>query len=252
MASAVEFAMYIWFVRVLEEYLTVYPVGQTIGLETAFEMLLPHKTAIRKPDLGVVLHSNTIGLPTTDRRYHGIFDICIESVSASSRKEIERDTVVKRGEYGSAGVKEYYILDERGTETVFLEQVGGIYRPLTDIDGIITSNVLPNFRFRLDDLYRRPSLIALAQDSVYEKFILPEYNQERLRADRAEIRADKAQLRADRERLRADGERLKAKSHKQQLLNTARNLLPLFEDAHISTMTGLDLETIEQLRQELT
>lgn len=234
MASAVEFAMYIWFVRILEEYLTVYPVGQTIGLETAFEMLLPHKSAIRKPDLGVVLHSNPIGLPTTDRRYHGIFDICIESVSASSRKEIERDTVVKRGEYGSAGVKEYYILDERGTETVFLEQVGGIYRPITAVDGIITSTVLPNFQFRLDDLYRRPSLIALAQDAVYANYILPEYTQQRLRADKAQLRADMEQL--------------KAENTKQQLLNTVRNLLPLFEDARISDMTGLDLATIEQLR----
>lgn len=189
-ASVIEFAMYLWFIKILEQYLEQHPIAQTIGLETGFEMVLPHKTTIRKPDLGVVLHSNPTSLRERDRRYYGIFDICIESVSASSKAEIERDTVDKFSEYQLAGVQEYYILDERGLETVFLQNQQGIYQPLPIIEDVVHSQVLPGFQFRLEDLARRPKLIDLTTDVVYQNYILPEYQQERQAKQLAQQRAE--------------------------------------------------------------
>ncbi len=198
MTNRVEYSTYHWFVKVLDQYLEVNPIAQTIGLEAGFRLALPNKVSIRKPDLGVVLQSNHILLHDKDRKFNGIFDICIESVSASDRKSIQRDTVVKRGEYGTIGVGEYYILDERGKETAFLLNVGGLFVPMPEVNGVISSTVLPGFQFRKADLYRRPTLIELANDGVYQGFMLPEYQQERQRAEQEYQRAERlaAKLRA--------------------------------------------------------
>ena len=66
-------------------------------------MVLPTKTTIRKPDLGVVLNSNPIPLGDHHRSYRGIFDICVESLSDSSQTEIDRDALIKQEEYATAG-----------------------------------------------------------------------------------------------------------------------------------------------------
>lgn len=190
MASTIEFAMYLWFIKLVDQYLTVQPIGTTTGLETGFNLTLPHKKTIRKPDFGVVLHRNPIALEEQDRRYHGIFDLCIEAVSASSRHEIERDTVDKYEEYRLAGVQEYYILDERGKETAFLHNVGGQFQPIQPLEGVIRSTILPGFQFRVDDLYQRPTLIDLATDEVYQGYILPEYQRERQQRQAAQAEAE--------------------------------------------------------------
>ncbi len=56
----------------------------------------------------------TIVIAGPDRTYQGIFDLCIESLSDSTRSEIERDVVAKKNEYEAIGVQEYYILDDKG------------------------------------------------------------------------------------------------------------------------------------------
>ncbi len=215
MTNRVEYSMYHWFVKTLDQYLEVHPMAQTIGLEAGFRLALPHKTSIRKPDLGVVLHHNPILLHDKDRKFNGIFDICIEAVSASNRKSIERDTVVKRGEYGTIGVREYYILDERGNETAFLENVGGIFLPMPEVDGVISSNVLPGFQFRKADLYKQPTLIELAEDAVYQGFILPEYQQACQRAEWERSEKERVYQLAEQEWLRAESER-REKEHAYQ------------------------------------
>lgn len=37
--------------------------------------------------------------------------LCVESLSDSTKDDVERDTVIKKFEYEFAGVQEYYILD---------------------------------------------------------------------------------------------------------------------------------------------
>ncbi|MCB0188613.1 MAG: Uma2 family endonuclease, partial [Caldilineaceae bacterium] len=144
-----------------------------------------HKTVVRIPDLGVVCNDNNVPLGDHDRSYKGIFDICIESISDSKQLHVDRDVIHKRNEYAEAGVREYYILDERGKETQFYQlNTRGIYIPIRPQNGVIRSTVLPGFQFRYGDLYRQPTLIELAQNPVYQAFVLPEYQAQKARADR--------------------------------------------------------------------
>ncbi|MFN8486413.1 MAG: Uma2 family endonuclease [Caldilineaceae bacterium] len=200
-----KYLMYLWFLDVLRDFLHVQPLAKIIGLELGFRLALPTKTTIRKPDLGLVLHTNPVPLQDYDRTYHGIFDLCVESLSGSTQAEIDRDTIIKRAEYAAAGVQEYYILDERGIETQFYHLTRwGVYEPLPCPDGVIRSRVLPGFQFRVEDLYTKPAPPQMVQDSVYNSFISPFYRAERLRAEEAEARAEQAHQRAEQERQRAE------------------------------------------------
>ena len=184
--------LYGWFQQLLRCFLTVHPIAKLLYLEMGVRFQLPRKTAIRKPDLFVVRHDNPLPLGNNDRSYRGICDLCVESLSDSNKKEIERDTKQKKGEYEAAGVHEYYILDARGAYTTFLQRTPrGVYVPIIPDQGVIRSTSLPGFQFRIIDLYHQPSLLALSADEVYQGFVLPEYQQEKARADLEKARADR-------------------------------------------------------------
>lgn len=200
-----KYMMHLWFVDVLRDFLHVQPLARIVGLELGFRMALPTKTTIRKPDLGVVLHTNPVPLGDHHRSYRGIFDICVESLSDGSQTEIDRDVIIKREEYAAAGVQEYYLLDERGIETQFYGlNRRCVYKPLPRVNGVVRSLVLPGFQFRVADLYDKPGPSQMVQDPVYSAFISPYYRAERQRAEAAEARADAEYLRAESERGRAD------------------------------------------------
>jgi Uma2 family endonuclease len=211
MASYAKYLMYLWFLDLLRDFLHVNPLARIIGLDTGFRMALPTKTTIRKPDLGLVLASNPVALHDEDRSYHGIFDICIESLSDSSQTEIDLDTIIKRAEYAAAGVQEYYILDDRRIETQCYQLTErGLYQPIPATDGIIRSGVLPGFQFRLQDLYDKPTLAQMVDDPVYSAFISPDLRNERQRAEQAEARADQERQRAEQAEAQAEQERQRA------------------------------------------
>lgn len=227
-----KYLMYLWFLDVLRDFLHVQPLAKIIGLELGFRLALPTKTTIRKPDLGLVLHTNPVPLQDYDRSYHGIFDLCVESLSDSTQAEIDRDTIIKRTEYAAAGVQEYYILDERGIETQFYYLTHrGLYEPLPRTDGIVRSRILPGFQFRVEDLYTQPAPPQMVQDAVYNSFISPFYRAERLRAEEAEARAEQERQRAEQEHQRAEQERQRAEQERQRAehyatLLKAAGLLP--------------------------
>jgi Uma2 family endonuclease len=203
-ADYAKFMMFLWFLDLLRDYLHAYPIGRIISMEVGFRLALPHKTTIRKPDLAVVLNSNPAPLGDYDRSYRGIFDLCIESVSDSSQSEVDRDAITKRDEYAAAGVQEYFVLDERAIETQFYRlNRRGIYEPLPRRNGVIGSQVLPGFQFRLKDLYAKPSVLTMMNDPVYSGYIAPHLRAERQRADEERQRADEERQRADEERQRA-------------------------------------------------
>jgi Uma2 family endonuclease len=189
---------YQWFIFLLRQFLEEFPIAKMIGLEFGFRLALPHKTSIRKPDLGVVVSSNPIILGDTDFSYKGTFDLCIESLSYSKQKEIIRDTVEKKKEYQGAGVKEYYILDARKEETAFYRlNPKGRYQKIRPIKkDIIQSQVLPGFRFRISDIYRQPSLEEMADDGIYSSFVLPFHQKVRQIAEQERRRAEQAEQRA--------------------------------------------------------
>ena len=100
------YLVYLWFLKLLDHYLTVHPIARMSGLEMGFRLALPSKTVIRKPDLGVVRNDNPVALKPLDRSYRGIFDLCIEALSDSTQTEARRDTVTKKAEYTAARVPE--------------------------------------------------------------------------------------------------------------------------------------------------
>ncbi len=208
---------YRWFIRILEEYLTVNPIAKPVYLEIGFRLDLGTKVTIRKPDLALILNSNPISIDKNDNTYKGIYDICIEFLSDSKKSEIERDTVKKKSEYCLGGVKEYYILDRKKTETAFY-YLGrnGIFLPIEKEQGVIKSKHLPGFQFYIEDLYSQPNLQELIYDKVYNSFILKELQdslakvkEESKQRKLAEEIARKESIRAEQQAARAD--RLAAK-----------------------------------------
>ncbi len=179
--------------------MTACPIADPIYLEIGFRLALPKKTTIRKPDLAVILHSNSMVIQADDCTYQGIYDLCIEFLSDSTLQEVERDTIVKKGEYCQAGVREYFILDRKGVHTAFYRLTGtGRYAPIRpQFGGIIRSDVLPGFQFRVQDLYEHPDLHDRLDDPVYHAFILLDYQAEHQRAEAADQRAEAERQRAE-------------------------------------------------------
>ena len=216
-----KYMMYVWFLSALDGFLRVEPIARLIGLKMGFRMALPTKTTIRRPDLGVVLNSNPIPLGDHDPIYRGIFDICIESLSDRSQTEIDRDAIIKREEYAAAGVQEYYLLDERGIENQFYRLVRrGLYEPLPRVNGIVRSQVLPGFQFRVADLYEKPSRFQMLDDPVYNGFASRFYRPEHQRAEQTEARAEQERQRAEDAEARAEQEQQRAE-HYAGLLRAA-------------------------------
>ncbi len=184
------FQVFDWFIQLLIEFLRAQPIADWVALEMGFRLALPNKVAIRRPDYGVVWHDNPVLLAGPVQSYRGIFDLCIEGVSTSSKAMQERDTVVKKGEYAAGGVGEYYLLHHSPRLRQFYRlNAQGVYEPLpVEPGGLMRSAVLPGFQWRLGDLERQPSLEALIDDPVYQDYVLLNLQQERQRAEQAELR----------------------------------------------------------------
>lgn len=196
-----------WFLLLLSHFLKTRPIAKHVGLEIGFRMRLRDRVVIRKPDLGIVHNDNPQPLLFHDRSYHGIFDICLEGLSDQDRRSIERDTLTKKAEYAAAGVPEYFILHrEPRYQRFYRLNDAGIYSPIEPRDGVIASQVLPGFQFRLSDLVEQPEYEALRDDPVYADFVLPKWREDRERAEAEAQRAEAEAQRADAEASRADAE----------------------------------------------
>ncbi|MDM8551827.1 Uma2 family endonuclease [Desulfobacterales bacterium HSG2] len=215
---------YQWFCNIMRCYIQTYPVGRISNLEIGFRLSTSKKIEIRRPDLAVVLNDNLVEINDDDCTYQGVFDLCVESLSHSSDSEIIRDTVDKKGEYEGTGVREYYILDARKTETVFYRlNRRGQYQKISPVGDIIRSGILPGFQFRISDLYRKPSLEELAEDPVYHDYVFPSFKAvkkelalEKQRAEREKQRAEKEKQRAEKEKRRAEREKQRAEKEKRR------------------------------------
>ncbi len=143
------YSTYQWFYELLNHFLRTHPIAKTTGLEMGFRLTLPGSTKNRRPDLGVVLNSNSVPLLPDDSSYKGIFDICIEAISESDEEDIKRDTVSKRWEYAEGGVKEYYILDGYDRYLEFYRlNAKGVYMPIKPTKGALSNQrFCPVFNF---------------------------------------------------------------------------------------------------------
>ena len=227
MADHLDYLMYKWFLKLLDEYLAVKPIAKITGLEIGFRLVLPDEVAIRRPDLGVVLHDNPIPLESTDKTYEGTFDICVESVSDSNEEHIKRDTVDKKQEYAKGGVQEYLILDASREYTAYYRlNAQGVYVPVKPTkQGVIKSKVLPGFQFRLEDLYNQPSNDKMIEDPVYQSFVSLGYQKERKARQKAEAQALKAEAQAlEEKKARQEEKKARQKAEAQALKAEAQAL----------------------------
>jgi len=213
------FRVFDWFIQLLTEFLHTHPMADRVGLEMGFLLALSKKVVIRRPDYGVVRHDNPVPLTGLAQSYRGIFDLCLEGVSTSSKVMEERDTVVKKAEYAAGGIREYYLLHHSPRLRQFYRlNAQGIYQPMPIAPGgILSSEVLPGFQWRLQDLDRQPPMDALVTDPVYQSYVRLEYQRERQRADQEQQRADQERQRADQEQQRADQEQQRAERLAAQL-----------------------------------
>ena len=197
-------SMYVWFTQLMNHYLETQKNAQMICLEMAFRLPLPYKTVARKPDYGIVLHTNPVPLKATveTHSYQGICDLCVEALSDTKQEHIERDTKMKYQEYAAGGVKEYYIVYAEDALMGFYRlNDQGVYAPIKPgADGLIQSSVLPGFQFRPEDLHRRPEQKEMACDPVYEKFVFPDYKKVLLEKEQERQEKELALQRAEQER----------------------------------------------------
>ncbi|MEZ4706854.1 MAG: Uma2 family endonuclease [Caldilineaceae bacterium] len=225
MSTPGQFNLYSWFLQLLLQFKLALQSTQIMALETGFTMIVPDpenpgqmKEVTRKPDIGAILLTNPILWGENDRSYHGLCDLCVESMSDSHRSEILRDTEIKFVEYEFAGVKEYYILDpsHRHMHFYVLNRLGHYEELTPDADGVIRSTVLTGFQFRQSDLDAMPSLEELALDEVYQGYVLLQYQAAQHRAMAAEQRADAERKRAQEESRRAQEESRRAQEESRR------------------------------------
>jgi len=225
LSTPVQYRLFLRFLMLLHEYVTTFDNADLMSLETGFTMTVPNpdvpgtmKEVVRKPDLAAIRHDNPVQWGDHDHSYKGICDLCIESLSDSTVKEILRDTKIKKSEYAFAGVKEYYILDPSNAHMHFYTRstAGDYVEIQPDAAGVIHSHVLPGFQFRLADLQRLPLLEELAFDEVYHAFVLPGYRIAKENAAAAEQRALLAEAQAAQERQRVLQEQQRAEQESQR------------------------------------
>jgi Uma2 family endonuclease len=230
-STLMQYRLFLWFLKLLHEYVTYYDNAELMSLETGFTMTVPDpdkggalKEVVRKPDLAAILRSNPVQWGAHDHSYEGICDLCVESLSDSNTQAILRDIKIKKSEYAFAGVQEYYILDPENKYMVFYKRsaTGNYVEIQPDANGVIHSDVLPGFQFRLRDLDRLPLFEELLTDEVYY-YVLPGYRtalerakEERQRAEEERQRAEEERQRAEEERQRAEGESQRAEEERQR------------------------------------
>lgn len=141
--------LFVWLVAVLAPFIHRKKAGKLYGSRVAFRL---DEWNGPEPDLGFVRkeHEHRI------RRGHvkGAPDLAVEIVSPES---IERDYEKKRDQYESAGVEEYWIIDDIEKKVTLLRLDGkGKYREVRPRQGILRSRVLKGFWLDTAWLWQRP------------------------------------------------------------------------------------------------
>ena len=205
-----------WFLDLLRRYLETHEIAELINMETGFFMTMvdseePSATrrAVRKPDIGIILHSNPVSWGRIDQRsFAGVCDAVVEFLSDSTQIEVRRDTEEKKRDYALAGVKEYTILDPSDEHMRFyrLTPQARYEEIQPDAEEVLHSEVLPGFQFRMEDLWQQPELAELALDEVYSGYVIPVLKVAVTRAEEAEAQVAAEAQRAAAEAQRADAE----------------------------------------------
>lgn len=144
-------------------YVNHFKLGKV--LTAPVEMKPTPDSNSREPDILFVAQENLDRIGKS--KLEGPADLVIEIISPES---VRRDTVDKRREYESDGIREYWVIDHRqGKERALfyvLDDVGQYRQVKPDQDGVYTSTVLTNFWINTNWLWANP------QPSELEAFAL--------------------------------------------------------------------------------
>lgn len=135
----------------IRNFLAVNPIGEVWA--TPGVVLSEFDAVI--PDLAFVSSERRTKIALEDR-IMGAPDLVIEIVSPGAENE-RRDRIAKRQTYGKYGVKEYLVADyQKRTIEVYLFEENSLKLQwiLSDEDEL-TSSVLPSFRCKVEDVFRR-------------------------------------------------------------------------------------------------
>ena len=111
------------------------------------------KDSAREPDI-IFVSSARLSI-VNDDRVDGAPDLVIEIVSKDS---VQRDREEKYDEYETAGVHEYWIIDNRPRRPLaefYRLDANGAYQRVEITDGVFRSEVLPGFWLRVDWLWQK-------------------------------------------------------------------------------------------------
>jgi Uma2 family endonuclease len=206
----------------LTAYRSIHPDVIIVWDEIGFTLDLADKRQVRKPDIGIILPTNAISPLGEERIFGGIYDVCMELVSDSTRAEADRDLIIKLAEYEEAGVQEYWILSDRATQLLMYRLVEGVYEQVgSGWDAVWESEVLEGFKLRPEHVLTPPKLEMLMVDEVYRGYVQVHYHAERDTRMHAEQLAEaerEAKLQEREARLHAE----QAKLHAEQLAEAER------------------------------
>jgi len=195
------------------------------------------------PDVFVVF-----GVPKHKRPIYKVWeegkmaDVVIEIASKTTWK---KDKYHNMELYSRLGVKEYFLYDPTGD---YLQPALQGY--WLDEDGAYEEMELEHLAggiLKLDSMLLHLELqVEKGQLRLYDPVAQSYLN------NYLEERRDKKLALQQAKQERRDKELAIQRSNQvfQRLLNTVRNLLPMFDDATISQITGLEMAVIQQLRQE--
>jgi Uma2 family endonuclease len=113
-----------------------------------------NQSTFREPDI-VFLHKDRKEAATVGNRYWAGSDLVLEIVSDDPGSR-ERDLVQKRGDYSTADIPEYWIVDPAEKRITVLVLEEGVYRPLGEfVPGQKAhSRVLDGFSVDVADVFR--------------------------------------------------------------------------------------------------
>ena len=139
----------VWLLSIVYPYVETRDLGCVFGFRVAFVF---DEENSPEPDIAFVPKDRFNCVQAS--AVYGAPDLAIEIVSPDT---IQRDYELKRQQYQSAGVIEYWIVDELQHKQTFL-RLGrdGVYRQVRPRQGVFTSKAIPGFWLRPEWLWQEP------------------------------------------------------------------------------------------------
>jgi Uma2 family endonuclease len=141
--------LFMWLGGLMHDFAELKDLGKVYGSRVAFRLDDENSP---EPDIGFVRKDR---LHLVQRGFvDGPPDAAIEIVSPES---VERDYEKKRKQFETAGILEYWIVDEIERKTLFLRLGRNKqYREVKPRKGVFTSTAIPGFWFRPQWLWQEP------------------------------------------------------------------------------------------------